>query len=112
MANQVRNAIAIGEFVESLAGKMVRIAEAISWRPGTDFERHSTVHNQFSFSVDNTMWTMSGGHFVLMGGSDTSYSIGTRKLFSVDISAGEAVIIERYGEQAERRSHIRILASM
>lgn len=111
MSNQVKNAIALGEFVESLEGETVKVSEVISWRPGTDFERHSSVHTQFSFQVERTMWAMSGGHYMLFGGNDTSYGIGTSKLFSVEISADEAVIIERYGDQAERQSSVRIVAA-
>lgn len=111
MSNQVKNAIALGEFIESLVGKTVQISQAISWRPGTNFERHSTVRTRFSFQVERIMWAMSGGHYMLFGVNDISYGIGTSKLFSVEISANEAVILERYGDQAERQSSVRIIAT-
>lgn len=107
---QTKNAIALGEFIESLNGKTVQISQAISWRPGTDFERHSSVHVRFSFRVEKSMWTMSGGHYILFGESDISYGIGTSKLFGVEISANDAVVIERYGDEAERQSTIKVLA--
>jgi predicted heme/steroid binding protein len=109
-SNQTKNAIALGEFIELLTGKIVQISQAISWRPGTDFERHSSVHARFSFRVKKSMWAMSGGHYTLFGGNDISYGIGTSKLFSVEISADEAVVVERYGDEAERQSAIKILA--
>ncbi len=56
------------------------------------------------------MWAMSGGHYTLFGEDDTSYAIGTSKLFSLEISANGAVVIERYGDEAERQSTIRVLA--
>lgn len=52
---------------------------------------------------------MSGGHFMLFGQNETSYGIGTSKLFSVEISAGGAVIVERYGDEAERQSTLRVV---
>jgi hypothetical protein len=109
-SNQVENAIALGEFIESLNGKTIQISQAISWRPGTGFKRHSSVHAEFSFRVEKSMWTLSGGHYMLFGGNDVSYGIGTSKLFSIELSANEAVIIERYGDEAERQSRIHVLA--
>lgn len=108
---QAKNAIALGEFVESLKGKTVQISQAISWRPGTDFERHSTVCSQFSFQVETTLWSMSGGHYVLFGAHEISYGIGTSKLLSVQIFPEEAIAIERYGDEAERRSSVKVLAA-
>lgn len=107
---QAKNAILLGEFIESLNGKFVQISQAISWRPGTDFERHSTVHVRFSFRVEKTMWAMSGGHYTLFGDNDITYGIGTSKLRSVCFSANEAIVIEQYGNEAERRSTILVLA--
>jgi hypothetical protein len=107
---QAENAIALGEFIESLKGKTVQVSQAISWRPGTDFERHSTVWSQLTIQVEKTLWAMSGGHYMLFGTHKMSYGIGTSKLFCVQISADEAVVVERYGDEAERRSSIKVVA--
>ncbi|MTW11094.1 hypothetical protein GM658_10815 [Pseudoduganella eburnea] len=110
-STHTESAIALGDFVESLNGKSVQISQAISWRPGTGFEHHSTVHSRFIFQVELTLWSMSGGHYMLFGAHEISYGIGTNKLFSVQISPDEAIVIERYGDEAERRSSIKVVAA-
>lgn len=55
------------------------------------------------------MWAMSGGHYTLFGGNNISYGIGTAKLFSVEVFANQAIVVERYCDEAERQSTIQVL---
>jgi len=111
MTDTASKAIALGEWVERLQGNLVRVTEAISWRPGTDFERHSSALVSFDFVVSKTMWQMSGGHYVLYGPNETCFMIGTTKLVEADLTPQKASIIERFGNDAERRSVVQILSS-
>jgi hypothetical protein len=104
-----KQAIALGEFVETLKGKRIRAIELISWRVGSDFERHSTVRSQSTFLVTGTMWAMSGGHYILHGENDVQYSIGTTKLHTLEIAGGQATATEVYGNEAERRTILQVL---
>jgi hypothetical protein len=107
--NRVKQAIALGEFLESLEGRTVRISQLLSWRPGSDFERHSAVHVHLSFRVEKVTWAMSGGHFSLWADDgDTSYGIGTKMLRDFVRSEDTATITELYGTGAERRTVIRL----
>ncbi len=108
-ATRQKDTIALGEFIETLNGKLVRVSQAISWRPGTDFERHSTVHVRFSFRVKSTTWAMSGGHFMLYGEDDSLYSVGTTKLQHLELTDSRATITELYDSGAERQSIIEVV---
>lgn len=108
-ADRQNDAIALGEFIATLEGKHVKVSQAISWRPGTDFERHSTVHMQFVTLVERTSWAMSGGHFMLYGKDGSSYAVGTTKLEKVQITGGRARILELYGNEAERLSTLEVI---
>jgi hypothetical protein len=107
--NAAKQAIALGEFIETLKGKRIRAIELISWRVGCGFERHSTVRSQCTFLVASTMWAMSGGHYILYGENDVQYSIGTTKLHTLEIVGGQATATEIYGNEAERRTILEVL---
>lgn len=97
--------IALGEALERFAGKIVVISEEISCRVGTGFERHSTTRSALSFEVRRVGWLMSGGHFVINGADGVSeYQIGTKCLIDVLVADNRVSCVERYGEEAERRS--------
>ena len=108
--NRVEKAMALGEFVESLEGKVVRISQLISWRPGSDFERHSSILVRLSFRVEKASWAISGGHFTLRDDGDTVYSFGTTMLQDFEINGDTATITELYGTGAERRSIVQVVA--
>ncbi|WP_282273219.1 hypothetical protein [Stenotrophomonas sp. PS02298] len=110
-SNRVKQAIGLGEFLESLEGKTVQVSQLLSWRPGSDFERHSTVHIRLSFRVKSVTWAMSGGHFTLWADDDiTSYGIGTTMLEEFTLTGDTAAVTELYGTGAERRSVIEVAA--
>lgn len=100
-------AIALGEFVQSLDGSHIQVVESISWRLGAGFERHSTIQNRFEFVVQSTMWTMSGGHYVLYGPGDTMLMLGTTKLAEFTVEDGVGTALEIFGSEAERMTVIR-----
>jgi len=108
-ADRRNDAIALGEFIATLKGKPVRVSQAISWRSGTDFERHSTVHARFVMLVARTSWAMSGGHYMLYGKDGSFYAVGTTKLKEVQITDGRARILELYGNEAERLSTVEVI---
>lgn len=108
-ATRQKDAIALGEFIETLNGKLLRVSQAISWRPGSDFERHSTVHARFSFRVKSTTWAMSGGHYMLYGEDDSLYSVGTTNLQHLELTENRATITELYDGGAERRSILEVI---
>jgi hypothetical protein len=92
-----------------LRGKHVHVTQLLSWRPGTGFERHSTVRSEFSLYVAQTMWQMSGGHYVIYGQREFQYSIGTSKLHTIEIETNQLIATELFGTEAERRSTVTIL---
>lgn len=104
-----KRAIALGEFIETLKGKRVRVIQLISWRPGSGFERHSTVRSDLSFLVTDTMWVMSGGHYVLYGEKEFQYSIGTTMLRGLQVVGNKVEATEIYGDGAERRSTVEVV---
>lgn len=105
--NAGKQAIALGEFIETLKGRRVRATELLSWRVGSGFERHSTIRSQFSFLVTGAMWAMSGGHYILHG-ENVQYSIGTTKLQELEIVGRQAIATEVFGSEAERRTILEV----
>lgn len=98
----------LGAHLENLKGMKLEVVELLSWRPGAGYERHSTVRVEFSFTVKNVMWQMSGGHFALYGAEGECFMLGTAYLASCQYEARSIIVEEHYGDCAERKSIIAI----
>lgn len=101
----------LGSRLEALRGKKLNIVELVSWRPGSGFERHSTVKVEFSFMVEDVAWQMSGGHFTLRGRHEECFMVGTTCMSFCSFEAASIVVEERYGDGAERRCTINSAAN-
>jgi hypothetical protein len=101
-------AIQLGELLEPLEGKTIEIEEWLTRDRDRGYDRHFSIFNKFKFTVEKTMWQMSGGNYYLYGKEPIQYGFFTGELSSVTVEKKELVIIEQYEEKTERKTVLKI----
>ncbi|WNH49198.1 hypothetical protein PDM28_02375 [Stenotrophomonas aracearum] len=110
-ASRLRQEIALGEFLASLEGKLVRVTQTLSSRSGADVAKRSATQVRFRFRVKTSFLAMTGGrHFTLYGDDgDTAYAFNPAFLSDFAHSGDGATITESYGSDAERGTTLEVL---
>ena len=98
----------LGQFLESLEGKLIRVTESISIDKQRGFDRHTTTVSYFEFKVLHSGWQMSGGHLHVYGDS-AKYAIFSNALESVKVIEGGVTVIEMLAQNALRKTEFTVL---
>ena len=96
----------LANFLQTIEGCEVDVAESITSDLSRGHDRHCATFSSFRFSVERVGWNVSGGALRISGTKDTQYCISSSALWQVEISHGKAIVAERHGDCAERRSTI------
>src|ERR1700761_8428719 len=95
------------EHLRGWVGSQLLISEAITRRPG-NYDRHFTTSSVMFLRLQQVGVAFSGGALGLLGESPLQYEITIDLLESLAVGSREIILVERFGELAERRSAIQL----
>jgi hypothetical protein len=105
------------ERLQSWKGQLVRIEECITRAVGHEwaYDRHFCTQSSFALLIASVAWALSGSSVMIvgsLGGQPGDYQLTTDRVVSADLpDLGTVCFVERFGEEAERRSLFKLLAS-